>query len=522
MSIQVITAKDAAQLVFDGATVCSQGMGGNDVAEELMLELENRFLATGHPQHLRWIHSSGQGDSNTRGLNHIGHEGMLDWIIGGHYNPAPRIQKLVVENKIQAYNWPQGVISVMFRDIAANRPTVSRIGLHTFVDPRLEGGRLNSVTTEQIVKPITIDGDEFLLYKHPEHLDFALLRGTYADERGNISLEEEGCYLESLQAAQAVHNSGGKVIVQVKEVVAAGSIDPRLVHIPGIFVDYVIPVADMNNHMMTFDEAFNPALCGSCKRVIHSEVDARGGGLSAKDIISRRAAMELKGHSVINLGIGVPEGVGVVADQEGIRDQLTLSIESGPVGGIPSSGVAFGTSLNPEAILDQSTQFDGYTGGSLDITFLGLAEADRMGNINVSKFGARVSGAGGFIDITQSTKNVVFCGTFTAGGLKTAAENGKLVIVQEGRTAKLVEQVQQITFNGPYAAKCGQHVLYITERAVLELRPEGMTLIEIAPGIDLQTQVLDHMGFVPRIADDLKLMDERIFRDELMGLSSRG
>ena len=193
MSIQVITAKDAAQLVFDGATVCSQGMGGNDVAEELMLELENRFLATGHPQHLRWIHSSGQGDSNTRGLNHIGHEGMLDWIIGGHYNPAPRIQKLVVENKIQAYNWPQGVISVMFRDIAANRPTVSRIGLHTFVDPRLEGGRLNSVTTEQIVKPITIDGDEFLLYKHPEHLDFALLRGTYADERGNISLEEEGC-----------------------------------------------------------------------------------------------------------------------------------------------------------------------------------------------------------------------------------------------------------------------------------------------------------------------------------------
>ena len=512
MSIQVITAKDAAQLVFDGATVCSQGMGGNDVAEELMLELENRFLATGHPQHLRWIHSSGQGDSNTRGLNHIGHEGMLDWIIGGHYNPAPRIQKLVVENKIQAYNWPQGVISVMFRDIAANRPTVSRIGLHTFVDPRLEGGRLNSVTTEQIVKPITIDGDEFLLYKHPEHLDFALLRGTYADERGNISLEEEGCYLESLQAAQAVHNSGGKVIVQVKEVVAAGSIDPRLVHIPGIFVDYVIPVADMNNHMMTFDEAFNPALCGSCKRVIHSEVDARGGGLSAKDIISRRAAMELKGHSVINLGIGVPEGVGVVADQEGIRDQLTLSIESGPVGGIPSSGVAFGTSLNPEAILDQSTQFDGYTGGSLDITFLGLAEADRMGNINVSKFGARVSGAGGFIDITQSTKNVVFCGTFTAGGLKTAAENGKLVIVQEGRTAKLVEQVQQITFNGPYAAKCGQHVL----------RPEGMTLIEIAPGIDLQTQVLDHMGFVPRIADDLKLMDERIFRDELMGLSSRG
>lgn len=517
MAIQVITAAEAAALIRSDQTGCSQGMGGNDVAEELLSALEDRFLRTGMPRNLSWMHSSGQGDKGTRGLNHLAHEGLLSWIVGGHFNPAPRIQEMIASNKITAYNLPQGVISHMFRDIAANRPTITKIGLETFVDPRVEGGRLNEITRQEFSTPIVIEGEEYLHYYHLKKPDFAFLRGTYADERGNISMEEEPCYLESLQAAQAVKNNGGKVFVQVKQLVPYGSLDMRKVHIPGTLVDYVVPVSDLKNHMMTFDEQFNPAYCGNCRMVTVSiKSDLR---LDAKKIISRRAAMELIPDAVINLGIGVPEGVGVVADEEGLRDRLTLSIESGPVGGIPVGGIGFGASLNPDCILDQSTQFDTYDGGGLDLAYLGLAEADQWGNVNVSKFGPRIAGAGGFINITQSTKNVIFCGTMTAGGLKVAVRAGTLQIVEEGRTKKLVSKVQQITFSGSFAAKSSQNVLYITERAVFRLENGEMTLIEIAPGVDLQRDVLDQMGFVPRISPNLKTMDQRIFLETTMGLS---
>lgn len=517
MSVKVITSAQAAALIESGTTLCSQGMGGNDVAEELLLELEKRFLATGSPRHLSWIHSSGQGDHGDRGLNHMAHEGLLDWIIGGHFGPADKIQQLIVDNKMQAYNLPQGVISHMFRDMAANRPTITRIGLETFVDPRLEGGRLNAVTQDQIVELMELDGMEYLRYHHVKKPDYAFLRGTYADEQGNISLEEEPCYLESLQAAQAVKNDGGTVFVQVKKVVPYGSLDMRKVRIPGTLVDYVVPVADIRNHMMTFDEQFNPAYCGNCRAVIPP---ARGAmALDAKKIISRRAAMELVPHAVINLGIGVPEGVGKVAEEEGLRSELTLSIESGPIGGVPVSGIGFGSSLNPDCILFQSTQFDTYDGGGLDVAYLGLAEADRFGNVNVSKFGPKVAGAGGFINITQATKNVIFCGTMTAGGLKVEVRDGALRILQEGRVKKLVSDVQQITFSGRFANRTGQHVLFITERAVFRLTEAGLVLTEIAPGMDLQKDVLDQMEFVPEIAADLKTMDARIFREERMGLT---
>ena len=328
MAVKVITSAEAAAMIRSNSTLCSQGMGGNDVAEELMLELEKRFLETGEPRHLSWMHSSGQGDKSHRGLNHMAHEGLLDWILGGHFGPAPKIQDMIAQNKIQAYNLPQGVISHMFRDIAAKRPTISRVGLYTFADPRVEGGRLNEVTTEDIVEVIELDGKEYLKYKHPKKLDYAFLRGTYADERGNISLEEEPCYLESLQAAQAVKNSGGIVFVQVKKVVPYGSLDMRKIRIPGTLVDYVVPVTDMANHMMTFDEPFNPAYCGNCRAVISA--DQKALKLDAKKIVSRRAAMELRPDSVINLGIGVPEGVGVVADEEGIRDTLTCPSSPAP------------------------------------------------------------------------------------------------------------------------------------------------------------------------------------------------
>ena len=516
MSVKVITAAEAAAMIQSNKTVCSQGMGGNDVAEELMLAIEERFLKEHQPEHLSWMHSSGQGDHDSRGLNHIGHEGLLDWIVGGHFAPAPRVQELIINNKCQAYNLPQGVISHMFRDIAAKRPTITRIGLETFVDPRLEGGKLNSVTTEDFAVPVTIDGEEYLHYRHLRKPDYCLLRGTYADERGNISLEEEVAYFEALQAAQATKNNGGIVFVQVKKVVPYGSINVRNVHIPGTLVDYVVPVSDLHNHMMTFDEDFNPAYCGNCRVVIST--DSKPLKLDAKKIIARRGAMELMEDSVINLGIGVPEYVGMVAEEEGLRGRLTLSIESGPVGGVPISGRGFGGSLNPDCILDQSTQFDSYDGGGLDLAYLGLAEADRDGNVNVSKFGPKIAGCGGFINITQTTNRVIYCGTMTTGGLKVAAADGKLTITQEGSVKKLVDHVQQVTFSGSFANRTGQKVLYITERAVFELRKEGMTLIEIAPGIDLQKDVLDQMGFMPQIAPDLKEMDARIFRDEPMGL----
>lgn len=516
MSVKIISSAEAAGLIGSHQTGCSQGMGGNDVAEELLLELERRFLETGEPRHLSWIHSSGQGDRGGRGLNHLAHEGLLDWIVGGHFNPAPRIQDLITRDRIQAYNLPQGVISHMFRDIAAKRPTVTRIGLETFVDPRIEGGKLNGVTGEDLTEVIEIDGTEYLHYRHLRLPDFAFLRGTYADEKGNISMEGEACYLESLQAAQAVKNCGGRVFVQVKAVVPYGSLDVRRVHIPGTLVDYVVPVSSAENHMMTFDEPFNPGYCGDCRRLLRTGGAERP--LDAKKIISRRAAMELIPDAVINLGIGIPEGVGAVAEEEGLRDRLTLSIESGPVGGIPVSGIGFGASLNPDCILDQSTQFDTYDGGGLDLAYLGLAEADRMGNVNVSKFGPRIAGAGGFINTTQATRNVIFCGTMTADGLRASAEDGKLRIAQEGRVKKLVDQVQQITFSGRLAAGGGQNVLYITERAVFKLCGEGMTLIEIAPGVDLERDILGQMGFMPRISGEVKEMDPRIFRPERMGL----
>jgi len=516
MNVKVITSAQAAALIEDGKTLCSQGMGGNDLPEELFLELEKRFLETGKPQHLSWIHSSGQGDKDYRGLNHIAHVGLLDWIISGHIGPMPKIQNLIATNQIQAYNLPQGVISHMFRDIAAGRPTITRIGLETFVDPRLEGGRLNECTKEQIVEVVELDGTEYLRYRHVKKPDYAFLRGTYADEKGNISLEEEPCYLESLQAAQAVKNNGGIVFVQVKKVVPYGTLDMRRVRIPGTLVDYVVPVSDLHNHMMTFEEPFNPAYCGNCREVI-PPVDGDL-TLDAKKIVSRRAAMELIPNSVINLGIGVPEGVGKVAEEEGLRDELTLSIESGPIGGVPVSGIGFGASLNPDCILFQSTQFDSYDGGGLDLAYLGLAEADRFGNVNVSKFGPKVAGAGGFINITQATKNVIFCGTMTAGGLKVDVQDGKLRILQEGKVKKLVKDVQQITFSGNFANRTGQKVLFITERAVFRLTDKGLCLEEIAPGIDLQKDVLDQMEFMPEIAKDLRVMDTRIFNRGLMGL----
>ncbi|MTI68722.1 MAG: acyl CoA:acetate/3-ketoacid CoA transferase [Firmicutes bacterium] len=515
MGIKFKTAKEAMQTIPNNAVVATGGFVGICVPEELEIELEKRYIETKQPKGLTLVYAAGQGDGKEKGLNHLGHEGLVTKVIGGHWGLVPKLQKLALENKLEAYNLPQGVISHMFRDIAAGKPgTLTHVGLKTFVDPRLEGGKINDVTKEEIVNLMEIDNEEYLYYK-TFPVDVALLRGTYADENGNISMEEEAVPLESLSIAAACKNSGGKVIVQVKKVVKAGSLDPKLIKIPGIYVDTVVEIEKEENHMQTFSEMYNSSYTGNTVVPTNKNKPL---ALNAKKIIARRAAMELIPNAIVNLGIGVPELVATVANEEGIGDEMILTVEAGPIGGVPAGGLSFGASTNPQVILDQPYQFDFYDGGGLDLAFLGLAQCDKDGNINVSKFGPKVAGCGGFINITQNAQKVIYCGTFTAGGLKVEANNGELSIKNEGKIKKFVNEVEQVTFSGKYAAEVGQPVLYVTERAVFELRKEGLVLTEIASGVDLQTEVLDLIEFEVKIADDLKKMDSRIFKSEDMNL----
>ncbi len=507
MPLNVMTARAAAELIRDGDTIITDGFIGSCFAEELAIGLEQRYLETGTPKDLTLVYCAGQGDGSSRGLNHLGHEGLLGRVIGGHWNLVPKVQKLAVENKVEAYNLPQGVLCHMLRDIAAGRPgTLTHVGLKTFVDPRHGGGRINERTKKDIVRLMEIDGREYLFYQtFPIHV--ALLRGTYADENGNVTMENEGLTVSMLSAAQAARNSGGRVIVQVERIVKAGSLDPRLIKIPGIYVDAVVVASSAEYHMQTFGTRYNPAFTGQVTVPLHSLPPMK---LDERKIICRRAAMEIREGDIVNLGIGLPEGIGSVANEMGIHDRFILTVESGAIGGVPQSGLDFGCSINPQAIIDQANQFDSYHGGGLDIAFLGLAQADEKGNINVSKFGPRIPGAGGFVDITQNAKTVVFCGSFMAKGLRVAARDGTLSILSEGTVKKLVSEVEQVTFSGEYAVEMRQRVLYITERAVFALTPKGLELIELAPGVDLQRDIFDRMEFVP-IVREPKLMDEWIF-----------
>ncbi|MBQ9322375.1 MAG: 3-oxoacid CoA-transferase [Eubacterium sp.] len=516
--VNIISAEEAAMMVDDGVTIATGGFVSCACPEALSKALEKRFLETGHPRDLTLFFAAGQGHRDGTGGDHYGHEGLVKRVIGGHWDRAPKLGDLALANKIEAYNIPQGVVTHMYRDIAAHKVgTITHVGLNTFVDPRNEGGKLNDFTKEDIVELINIGGKELLLYKAMP-IDVVFVRASYVDTLGNCTVHREIGPLDVTAMCQAAKNSGGKVIVQAEKIVEAGTLDPRLVVIPGIYVDAVV-VGSEEDNLQCIGTPYDGALSGEYRIPVDAIPPIP---LDAKKVLARRAAMELPNDAIVNLGTGAPEKIANVAAEEGISNKMTLTVEAGSIAGVPYGGTQFGGAANSMCIIPHNVQFDFYQGGGLDVAFLGLAETAPNGDLNVSKFGTRLAGAGGFIDITQNAKKVVYCGTFTAKGLKIHCEDGKLVIDQEGGKKKFVNKVEQITFSGDYANSVNQPVLYVTERAVFELRKDGVTLIEIAPGIDLQKDVLDQMEFMPKIEyqedGTVKLMDARIFRDEPMGL----
>ena len=495
---QITSAEEAIAAIPDGATVAVGGFVGAAHPEMLTHALEQRFLNTGTPRDLTLYYCAGQGDRAERGLNHLAHRGLVKRVIGGHWNLAPKLGKLALANEIEAYNLPQGVLCVLLREIAAKRPGIfTKIGLNTFIDPRNGGGKLNARTMEDLVELVTLDGETWLRYKSvPVHV--ALIRGTYADAKGNISMECEGLIADVLPIAQAARNHGGIVIAQVESVVDCIT-DPKSVRVPGILVDYIVTSGGVM-HDQTFGEVFDEAFVVSADELAGIEPMA----FSERKIIGARALQEIRSGDIVNLGIGLPEAVAAVAAEIGRLNEITLTVEAGPIGGVPASGLSFGCSYYPEAVIDQPSQFDFYDGGGIDVSVLGAGEIDAEGSVNVASFAGRFAGVGGFTNISQSAKRVIFCCTFTAGGLEIDVRDGAMRVAREGQHTKFVKHIDHVCFHGPTAIERGQQVMYVTERAVFELTCDGLQLIEIAPGIDLQTQVLDLMAFTPRIASDLK------------------
>jgi propionate CoA-transferase len=510
---KVVTPQAAAALINTGDVVTTSGFVGIGVPDELLIALENRFLETQHPKNITLFFAAGQGDGKFRGLNRLAHKGLVKRVIGGHWGLIPKLAKLAIGGEIEAYNLPQGVISHIFRDIAAGKPgTITHVGLGTFVDPRLQGGKINSKTREDIVEVTHLGGRENLFYK-AFPINVALLRGTTADPSGNVTMEREALTIDNLAQAMAVKNSGGIVIVQVEQIAALNSLNPRNVVLPSVLVDAIV-IGEPQNHMQTYATPFSALFAGLFRAPEGALAPSK---LDVRKIISRRAAFELPVNGIVNLGIGMPEGVASVAAEEGILDHLTLTAEPGVIGGQPASGLDFGAAINTNAIIDQNQQFDFYDGGGLDLAVLGMAQVDVHGNVNVSKFGSRLAGAGGFINISQNAQHVVFTGTFTTGGLDVEIYDGRLKIIQEGICKKFETMVDQITFSGMFAKTNNKPVLFITERCVFELTAKGVALREIAPGIDLKNDILSQMSFTP-IIDELIEMDRRIFVDEPMGL----
>ena len=503
---KIVGAAEAIAHIGDGAFLAIEGSGGG-VSEPSMLirAVRDRYLAEQHPKGITIFHTSGLGDKAGGGTDMLAEEGLLKRVIAGHWAMAPKIAELAQAEKLEAYNLPQGVMSQMYSAIAAKRPgVITKIGLHTYVDPRIEGGRMNASAKEQLVEVVTLRGEEWLLYP-TQKIDVCFVRGTTADLDGNITTEQEASLLEGISIAQATKNSGGIVIAQVKYLAQRGTLNAQSVRIPGILVDYVVVDPEQKQNALF---AYEPAMSGAVK-IPFQNIPPEP--LDARKLVARRAVKEVRAGAVLNLGVGLPSTVASVATEQGLIGDMNFTLEQGIVGGMPAGGVIFGACYNPTAMIDTTCQFNFFDGGGLDVTFLGLAEADKFGNVNSSKTGKLLSGCGGFINISQNAKKVVFCTTFTAKGFKADIGGGKLTILQDGQIMKFVDTVEQITFSSKNSAGTGQIVLFVTERAVFELENEKLILVEIAPGVDLEKDVLGRMAFRPEISPDLKLMDADIF-----------
>lgn len=510
---KVISAEAAVALVPDGATVLVDGSGGGvNEPGRVLQALENRFLAQGAPTGLTVVHPSGMGDGQGGGIDRLAHGGLVRRSIGGHWNWCPGMQALATSEQIEAYCLPQGVLSHLLRAIAGHAPGVlTHVGLGTFVDPRIDGGRLNARATEPLVELFEIKGREYLFYPS-FRIDVAIIRGSSADADGNLSMEEEGLFAETLSAAQAARNSGGIVIAQVKREVARGALDPRTVKVPGVLIDAVVVEPQQR---LSFQTASDPSLTGAV-RVPVDELPALP--LNERKVIARRAACELREGDVANLGFGMPDGVATVLSEEGLGEKVAFTLEQGHIGGVPATGADFGLARNQMAMVDAGYQFDWYDGGGLDIAILSFAQVDPQGNVNVSKFGGRIAGIGGFVNISQGAKRVVFVGTLRAGKQVLAFSDEGIRLVEEARAAKFVPQLEQISFSGAYANKWKVPVTYVTERAVFELQADGLVLTEVAPGLDVERDVIRQMGFRPRVSPRLRTMDRRLFGQGAMGL----
>lgn len=494
-----VSAEHAAALIPSSATVLVDGSGGGVNEPDLLLRaIERRFMEEGEPSDLTLVHPAGIGDGNGGGVDRFAHEGLVRRVIGAHWSWSRRLQAMARAEEIEAYCLPQGVMSHLLRATAAGAPgVVTHVGLGTFVDPRLEGGRLNERASESVVEVVEMGGREWLYYSALP-IDVAVIRGSRADARGNIVMDREGLYAETLSAAQAARNSGGLVFAQVKEIV--DRLDPRQVKVPGVLIDALVVHPEQRLSIAT---AYDPALTGERPEVAAQAPMEPG----VRKLIARRAAAELRLGDVVNLGFGMPDGVASVLAESGTADGVTFTLEQGHVGGVPATGTDFGLARGQEAMLDAGYQFDGYDGGWLDVAILSFAEVDRLGNVNVSKFGDRIAGVGGFINISQGAKRCVFVGTFTTGGLEVGLGDARVRIGREGRKRKFVERVEQVSWSAERARDVGQSAVFITERAVFELGPSNLTIVEVAPGIDIERDVFAQMGFEPDVAPDLRPMD---------------
>jgi len=519
-----ISAREAADLVRDGQTVCTIGMTLISACESILKELEKKYLEEGHPRELTLFHSCGQAAMKTEGgIQRFAHEGMLRRIIGGHWGQSDRIMDLIAGNKIEAFNMPQGQMANLYHAMAMREPgKLSKVGIGTYMDPRIEGGKMNEKTKScgyDAIGLVTVDGEEYLQYKTIP-IDVLLIRGTWADENGNISTAHEAMVLEVLPAVMAAKRFGGKVICQVEKIVAHGSISPKDVTVPGALIDYiVVSEHPEEEHRQTYSWYYDPSYSGQSRSPMQA---AKPMPLNIRKVIGRRAAVELERDHTGNVGTGIPnDSIGSVLAEEGLQDAVNLTIESGVYGGVPAETIDFGISMNAEALIPHDRQFELYNGTGIDFTFMGAGEMDQYGNVNSTKMGPKAPGAGGFIDITSSAKNVIFCSTFTGGGLKASfSEKDGIRIEKEGIFKKLVKEVQQISYNGKIAYERGQNMLYVTERAVFRLTEKGPMLIEIAKGADLEKDILAQMEFRPLITDNLREIDTAIYRDGVFGLKA--